>query len=74
MRVLTVVGTVREDHTLTVQVPPDIPPGNQNVVLVMEDSALVPAARPLELTPHPVGPADPQTTYRREEIYGDDGR
>lgn len=75
MRALTATGVVHPDHTLTVPVPPDIPPGERTVVVVLEEQ---PVARPtpdlLKFTPHPVGPADPGCTYRREDMYGDDGR
>ena len=75
MRALTVTAVVRPDHTLTVQVPADIPTGVRTVIVVLED--VVETCRPavsLTFQPHPVGPADPACTYRREDIYGDDGR
>ena len=75
MRAVTVTGVVGSDHTLTVPLPADIPPGTRTVVVVLEDApeVLQPPV-PLKVCPHPVGPADPTCTYRREEIYGDDGR
>lgn len=75
MRALTMTAVVRPDHTLTVQIPADIPPGARTVVIVLEDANGA-CQRPAALTfhPHPVGPADPACTYRREDIYGDDGR
>jgi hypothetical protein len=75
MRTVTATGVVRADHTLTIAVPHDIPPGPRTVVVVLDDGATplhAPAA--LELTPHPVGPTDAACTYRREDLYGDDGR
>jgi hypothetical protein len=75
MRALTTTGIVGPDHTLTLQVPPDIPAGSHTVVVVLEDSRDVQQARvALKFNPYPVGPADPTCTYRREDIYGDDGR
>jgi hypothetical protein len=75
MRALTATGLVHADHTLTVQVPADISPGPKIVVMVLEDQPHVrPIGVPLHFNPHPVGPADPTATYRREDIYGDDGR
>lgn len=75
MRALTVTAVVRPDHTLTVQVPADIPPGVRTAVVVLEDANET-SPRPASLTfhPHPVGPVDPSCTYRREDMYGDDGR
>lgn len=75
MRAVTATAMVRPDHSLTVQVPADIPPGPRTVVIVLEDATPNPRVlRPLKLSPHPVGPADPACTYRREDIYDDDGR
>ena len=75
MRALTATGIVSVNHTLTVPVPADILPGPQALVLVFADAAAVPRLSSVpRFTPHPVGPADLNTTYRREEIYGDDGR
>lgn len=75
MRALTVTAVIRPDHTLTVQVPSDIPAGTRTVIVVLEDGQET-CRHPTSLTfrPHPVGPADPACTYRREDIYGDDGR
>lgn len=75
MRALTVTAVIGPDHTLTAQVPPDISPGVRTVVVVLENAQE--SYRPsvsLSFHPHPVGPADPACTYRREDIYGDDGR
>jgi hypothetical protein len=75
MRALTATGLVHADHTLTVKVPADVSPGPKIVVVVLEDlPRVLPIGVPLHFEPHPVGPADLTSTYRREEIYGDDGR
>ncbi len=78
MRALSATGMVSVNHTLTVPVPADIPPGPQSLVLVFADASAVPRLSHVpRFTPHPVGPAGPaglNSTYRREEIYGDDGR
>jgi hypothetical protein len=75
MRAVTATAIVHPDHTLTMQVPADIPPGARAVVVVLEDPGqAVSGPAPLKFSPHPVGPAHPGGTYRREEIYGDDGR
>ncbi|HJT78748.1 MAG TPA: hypothetical protein VJ739_16205 [Gemmataceae bacterium] len=75
MRTITATAVIPPDHTLTVRLPEDIPPGTRTVLVVLEDGGgPPPAPAPLALSPHPVGPADPSCTYRREEIYGDDGR
>lgn len=75
MRVVTATATIREDHVLTMPVPRDIPAGQQAVVVVLERSSAIGApARSLHLTPHQTGPVDITCTYRREDLYGDDGR
>jgi hypothetical protein len=76
MRTLTTMAVVSDNHTLTVQVPADILPGLKQVVIVLEDDTSVnKASRTLSLPrPHSAGPVDPTRTYRREEMYGDDGR
>ena len=75
MRTITATGVVSPDHSLTVTVPADIPPGPQTVVVVLEESPRVSQARrALQLTPPPIGLADPQCSFRRKDEYGDDGR
>lgn len=75
MRVFTANAIIRPDHTLTVSVPADIPPGPRAVAVVLDEGpAAARGPAPLQLSPHPVGPADPASTYRREDIDGDDGR
>lgn len=75
MRAVTATAIVRPDHTLTVPVPADVPPGPLTVIVVFQDGHAAQSPRmPLTFSPHPVGPADPSSTYRREDLYGDDGR
>ena len=76
MRTLTATAVVNENHTLTVEVPADISPGIHEVVVVIQHPE--PQQRPNELfrdwPAHNVGLVDPTMTFRREDIYGDDGR
>lgn len=74
MRAVTTTATIREDHSLTVQLPSDIPPGPQTVVVVLEEPTSIPRPQSLHLSPHKTGPTDLGCTYRREDMYGDDGR
>ena len=75
MRTVNTTAIVHADHTITVPVPEDIPPGPQAIVLVLQGLPSLPKApAPLKLAPHPVGPADSSCTYRREDFYGNDGR
>jgi hypothetical protein len=77
MRSLVVTAVVTPEHTVTVTVPSDIPPGPHQAVLVIEEQVQPP---PQELPDflhwpaHDVALVDPSFTFRREDIYGDDGR
>jgi hypothetical protein len=76
MRALTATAVIGPDHVLTVQVPADILPGTREVVVVLPEEMVHPQ-RGFSLAgwpTHPVGLADPNVTFRREEMYGDDGR
>jgi hypothetical protein len=75
MRAVSTTAVVRPDHTLVVQLPADIPAGTHEIVIVLQDQ---PAQQTALLAkwpaPHDVGLVDPNMTFRREDIYGDDGR
>jgi hypothetical protein len=77
MRTIETTVTIQADGTLTVKLPPDIEPGRRHVVLVIDEAKTKPTERapsePLNL--HATEwdyPAD--YTFRREDMYGDDGR
>jgi hypothetical protein len=75
MRTIETTGVVTPEHTLTIQLPADVPPGPHRVVLVIESGG-PPKAPSLwkDWKPHNVGLVDPNFTFRREDLYGDDGR
>lgn len=73
MRAITTTAEVGPDRVLTVQLPPEVPPGRHEVVVVLNGTAAV------SDTPGPwprhdgvAWPAD--LSLRREDLYGDDGR
>lgn len=74
MRTIETTAVVTPDHTITVKVPEDIPPGDVRVVVVVNherpEAPLDWAAWPA----HNFQLRDPNCRFRREEIYGDDGR
>lgn len=76
MRAIETTAVVTPDHTITVQLPEDIPPGECRVVVVVEPGQAVNTAGSFTANwpVHDVGPWPKGFTVRREEIYGDDGR
>ncbi len=78
MRTIETTANVAADGTLTARVPLDIPPGEHRAVLVIEERVhspdegageLLADLEPLEWA---AWPAD--ASFRREDLYGDDGR
>jgi hypothetical protein len=52
MRTIEATVTIRPDRTLTVQVPPDIAPGDHHIVVIIDERPTVAAPRPpLHLPP-----------------------
>ncbi|KAM3097866.1 hypothetical protein ACKFKG_07190 [Phormidesmis sp. 146-35] len=51
--------------------PPDISPGQHQVVIVIdEQSASTSQRSSLQFSTYPVGLASPDLTFRREDLYG----
>lgn len=76
MRTLTTKAVVTADHTLTVPVPEDLSPGEHQVTVIIEDETPSPSKNPLRMDwpAHAVALVEPENTFRREDLYGDDGR
>ena len=76
MQTIGTTATVTPDGTLTVSVPTTMRPGVHRVVVVIEETTAAPAARGEAIDLRPVSlPGWPDdATFRREELYGDDGR
>jgi hypothetical protein len=73
MRTITATATVTADGTIIVPVPPDIPAGKHEVVVVIDEHPAEngdgwPRA-PLDLSAHPVGLLSDDFTFRREDLY-----
>lgn len=64
--------TVDEQGLATLQFPPDVPPGEHKVVVVIEGQSK--ARTPLRFSSHEVGKWPEGFQARREDIYDDDGR
>jgi hypothetical protein len=75
MRTIETTATITAEGTLTVQVPPDIPPGPHHIVVWIDDQPALPDARQRHDVPvlH-VGAWPADLSLRREDMYGDDGR
>ena len=80
MKALAIQATVDEDGELRVvaQAPPGVAPGEHQAVLLLEESAGGPShpspKPPLRLKMLDLQGWPANTTFRREDIYGDDGR
>ena len=76
MRTLELIGQVEHDGRLTVQLPSDIPPGEHQIVLVIDERPLTPSeSRVLDDFPvDDYGPWPEGLSLRREDIYGKWGR
>lgn len=73
MRTIETTAVVTPEHTLTIQLPVDVPLGAHRVVLVIDNGDQA-APKRLDLKPYNIGLVDPNFTFRREDLYGDDGR
>jgi hypothetical protein len=76
MRTLELIGQVENGGRLTVQLPSDIPPGEHQIVLVIDERPLTPSeSRSLDDFPvDDYGPWPEGLSLRREDIYGKWGR
>ncbi len=75
MRTIETVGTVTPDGTLTIDVPPDVEPGEHQVVVMIDmkpGSDEEEAALGFPVIDVDAWPTD--LSLRREEMYGDWGR
>ncbi len=72
MRTIKTTATVASNGKLTIQMPPDIPPGEHRVVLIIDEQPTVEEKRPpLKFSAYQVGLASSDLTFRREDLYGD---
>ena len=75
MRAIEVTIKVSEDGAVELEVPADLLPGKHQALLVVEElSVSRPGREPLKLRAYPIGLVSENDTFRREDIYGDDGR
>ena len=76
MRTIQTQVTVDDQGQATLRLPTDIVPGVHDIVVMIDET---PAPQPItsvnDLPKHNIPwPFDPNDTFRREDMYGDDGR
>ena len=80
MRTIETDLVVTSDGKVNVlRIPPGIRGGKYHAVLIIDDEPVAKATakmkgRPLRLSSYPVGVKDSAMTFRREDVYGDNGR
>ena len=74
MKTIEANATVASDGHLTVQIPPEIAPGEYHVAVVIEEKLSETAQKrpPLDFPTFNVGPWPADLTLRREEMYDDE--
>jgi hypothetical protein len=73
MKAIETTATVTTEGKITVQLPPDIPPGEHKIVLVIDEQSVADCKRlPLKFSAYPVGLVKESFTLRREDLYGND--
>jgi hypothetical protein len=73
MITIETVAEVSKEGELLVKLPSTVPPGEHRVIIVVDAPKQEKNAQPLEFSVYPVGLLS-NTTFRREDIYGDDER
>ena len=78
MKTIETIATVTADGKITLQLPADIPPGEHQVVVIIDEKPLVEKAQtkeklpPLKFSAYPVGLVSENVTFRREDLYADE--
>jgi hypothetical protein len=75
MKTIETVIKVDEHGMATLRMPPDVTPGEHKVVMVIDEELKKPKI-PLSFPRHDIGPwpFGPNETFRREDLYDDNGR
>ena len=79
MKTIETTASVTPDGTLTARVPPEVPPGEHRVVVVIDEqpSASISGREecpPLDFPVRDYGPWPEGLSLRREDMYGNGGR
>ncbi|MGI2904827.1 hypothetical protein [Tolypothrix sp. VBCCA 56010] len=79
MKAIQTIATVTSDGKITLQLPPDIPPGEHQVVVIIDEKlsekeVIKEKRPPLDFPVIHVDSWSENLSLRREDMYGDDGR
>ena len=78
MKTIQTIATVTADGKITLQLSADIPPGEHQVVVIIDEMPLQEKAQtkekpqPLKFSAYPVGLVSEGVTFRREDLYADE--
>ncbi|MDZ8026883.1 MAG: hypothetical protein RMY36_005540 [Nostoc sp. SerVER01] len=78
MKAIETIATVTKDGQITAQLPLDIPEGEHQVVIVIDEKPLAKEEQnkqkkaPLKFSDYPVGLVSESLTFRREDLYAND--
>ncbi|MHC5729641.1 MAG: hypothetical protein ACYT04_48535 [Nostoc sp.] len=78
MKTIETIATVTKDGKITAQLPLDIPEGEHQVVIVIDEKPLAEKEEskekkaPLKFSAYPVGLVSESLTFRREDLYAND--
>lgn len=74
MQRIPTIATIKPDGTLTAHLP-DVPPGRHSIIVEIETAMPAPATPLAEWFPfHDIGIWPENSSLRRKDIYGDNGR
>ncbi|MBD2612183.1 MAG: hypothetical protein FWK04_06045 [Nostoc sp. GBBB01] len=78
MKTIETIATVSKDGKITAQLPLDIPEGEHQVVIVIDEKPLTEEEKnkqkkaPLKFSAYSVGLVSESVTFRREDLYAND--
>ncbi|MCC5653843.1 hypothetical protein LC609_29500 [Nostoc sp. XA013] len=78
MKTIETIATVTKDGKITAQLPLDIPEGEHQVIIVIDEKLLTEETEnkekkaPLKFSAYPVGLVSESLTFRREDLYAND--
>ena len=71
MRTLQITATVTPDRELKIQLPPEIPAGDYQIVLVMAEQPIQEPRNPSQFPVDDYGSLQTEPSLRREDMYED---